>query len=242
MRCCSSHVLPQRQHRQQVVSNTFAYYDGHREAMRISHFQLRRHSLAGCPVLVRASNAHQYAQNTCQTHYHTCTSSNSATVSSEGVLPVMPTCRLLSSAMHAMPRLERNFPLLSNASALTVCGLSVGGLLAIAIRDIFAFYCGKDDVKVRVDRVKAHVQVCFEGLMVCIARPCHAVQALLQPCALISINILGLNFRWRAFQIAASVLVYQFLVWCMLLEASLRLPIWLPRDLHQEPSRTKSKL
>ena len=56
----------------------------------------------------------------------------------------------------------------------------------MAIRGILALYCGRascHNVIVRVDRVKVDVQVCFEGLMVCIAGPCHGVQALLQPCA-----------------------------------------------------------
>ena len=113
------------------------------------------------------------------------------------------------------------------------------GLLGIAVRDILALYCGRAscyNVKVRVDRVKADVQACFQGLMVCIAGPCRGVQALLQPCALISVNVLGLHFCWRAFQIVAPAFVHHFLMWCMLAKASFRLPSWLPRDLHQEPN------
>ena len=111
------------------------------------------------------------------------------------------------------------------------------GLPGLTIRDILALHCGRSscyDVKVGVDRVKADVHVCCEGLRVCIAGPCHGVQALLQPCALISVKVLGLKSRWRAFQIGAPVLVSQFLTWCMLAKASLSLPSWLPRDVHQE--------
>ena len=52
------------------------------------------------------------------------------------------------------------------------------GIASIAISDILALYCGRascHDVTVRVDRVKVDVQVvqvCFEGRMACITRPC----------------------------------------------------------------------
>ena len=69
-------------------------------------------------------------------------------------------------------------------------------------------------MKVRVDRIKSDVQVCFEGLMVCIAGPCHGVQALLQPCTLTSADVLGLKICWHVFWVIVLVLVYQLLVWC----------------------------
>ena len=71
------------------------------------------------------------------------------------------------------------------------------GLLGIAVRDILALHCGRvSRYDVKVDRVKPDVQVCFEGLLVCITGPCHGAQALLQPCALIFVNVLGLKFCW----------------------------------------------
>ena len=183
--------------------------------MRISHTQSRMHPLGGCPVLGPGSNAHKYAQNTCQTHCQACISlKKSATVSPGRVLPLRPSCHFLSCAMHATPRLETNLPSWSNASALrSFCR----ALLGIAVRDIFALYRGRAsccDVGVRVDRVKADVQVCFEGLMVCIAGPCGGVQALLQPCALISVNVLGLKFRGEHSRLLRLYLSTNCNSWC----------------------------
>ena len=162
----------------------------------------------------------------------------SATVSLGRVLRLGPICQLCAKARVIVVKCKPPQYQWSFCRGLF-------GYFGLAIRDILALYCGRAscyNVKVRVDKVKADVQMCFEGLMLCIARPCHGVQALLQPCALTSVQVLGLKSYWRAFQMVAPVLVYQLLVWCMLAKASLRLPSWLPTDLHQEPTRTKFKL
>ena len=190
-------------------------------------------------------NAHQYAQNTCQTHCHACTSSTCTGCHSVfGQGAAVEAYMLAPQLCHAShTKAGTKFVIVVKCKHSQCLWSFYRRLLRIAVRDILALYCGIAscyDVKVRVDRVKADMQVYFWPLgMRCRAlswRP-GLVAALcidLHQCSGLVISLASISYRC----VSCVCTRRPFLVWCMLAKTSLRLPSWLPRRLHQESSRT----